>query len=217
MQGCCSALGSNSAASRVPSPFYKVLGLQSQEVRPGVVGLLRWNQRRFVSREVNLMQTTAKWATIASLASILLFTSSPLSAALRSKASVPVRMKSHSTQVMHARAGKSAGRTKSMRSSSRRFRGQQAIDQERTLQIQQALIREHYLSGVPTGEWDQATREAFVRLQADNNWQTKVVPDSRALIKLGLGPSAENLLNPESAAIATAQPRVNASAGVGAN
>jgi hypothetical protein len=27
------------------------------------------------------------------------------------------------------------------------------------------------------------------RLQADNGWQTKLVPDSRALIKLGLGPN----------------------------
>jgi hypothetical protein len=27
------------------------------------------------------------------------------------------------------------------------------------------------------------------KLQADNGWQTKLVPDSRALIKLGLGPS----------------------------
>ena len=28
------------------------------------------------------------------------------------------------------------------------------------------------------------------KLQADNGWQTKLVPDSRALIKLGLGPSS---------------------------
>lgn len=127
-------------------------------------------------------------------------------------------MKSHPTaHVSRARAGKTSGRTRSMRSSRPRFRGQQAIDQERTLQIQQALIREHYLSGVPTGEWDQATREALVRLQDENNWQTKVVPDSRALIKLGLGPSPQNLLNPESAAIASAQPSGNTSATTGAN
>jgi len=127
-------------------------------------------------------------------------------------------MKSHPTaHVSRARAGKTSGRARSLRSSRPRFRGQQAIDQERTLQIQQALIREHYLSGVPTGEWDQATREALVRLQGENNWQTKVVPDSRALIKLGLGPSPQNLLNPESAAIASAQPSGNTSAATGAN
>jgi hypothetical protein len=27
------------------------------------------------------------------------------------------------------------------------------------------------------------------KLQADNGWQTKIVPDSRAIIKLGLGPN----------------------------
>ena len=161
------------------------------------------------------MQSTAKWTAIAVFTSILLFCSSPLSAALRSK-SVPVRMKSHPTHISRTRAGK-AGRTKSLRSSRSRFRGQQAIDQERTLQIQQALIREHYLTGVPTGEWDQATREALIQLQKENNWQTKVVPDSRALIKLGLGPSPQNLLNPESAAIASAQPSVHTSSTTGAN
>ena len=37
------------------------------------------------------------------------------------------------------------------------------------------------------------------RYQADHGWQSKTVPDSRALIKLGLGPSKDHLLNPESA------------------
>ncbi len=30
---------------------------------------------------------------------------------------------------------------------------------------------------------------AMQKLQADNGWQTKLVPDSRAIIKLGLGPA----------------------------
>ena len=84
-----------------------------------------------------------------------------------------------------------------------KFRGQQSIDQARTMQIQQALIREHYLDGEATGEWNQTTRDALIRFQGDNHWQTKVLPDARALIKLGLGPSQQNLLNPESAAIAS--------------
>jgi hypothetical protein len=89
------------------------------------------------------------------------------------------------------------------RSSQPRFHGQQAIDSARTLEIQQALIREHYLTVEDaTGEWNQATRDALTRLQNDNHWQTRILPDSRALIKLGLGPSQQNLLNPESAAIA---------------
>jgi hypothetical protein len=37
------------------------------------------------------------------------------------------------------------------------------------------------------------------KYQADHGWQSKTVPDSRALIKLGLGPSKDHLLNPQSA------------------
>jgi len=77
--------------------------------------------------------------------------------------------------------------------------GQQKIDGQRAVQIQQALIREHYLSGAATGVWDNASQHAMERYQASNGWQTKEVPDSRALIKLGLGPDHEHLLNPESA------------------
>lgn len=73
--------------------------------------------------------------------------------------------------------------------------GQQAIDSDRTREIQEALIREHYLSGQPTGRFDESTKQALVRLQGDQGWQTKVVPDSRALIKLGLGPKHDNDLN----------------------
>jgi Putative peptidoglycan binding domain len=78
-------------------------------------------------------------------------------------------------------------------------RGQQKIDSERALAIQEALIRQHYLSGEATGTWNQASEAAMRRYQADNGWQSKTVPDSRALIKLGLGPSKDHLLNPESA------------------
>jgi hypothetical protein len=61
------------------------------------------------------------------------------------------------------------------------------------------LIREHYLQGKPSGKWDVATQKALQHYQSDNGWQSKTVPDSRALIKLGLGPDREHLLNPESA------------------
>lgn len=80
-------------------------------------------------------------------------------------------------------------------------RGQAAPDSDRTREIQMALIHEHYLSGEPSGSWDSETRAALTRYQADHGWQTKLVPDSRALIKLGLGPSREGLLNPDTAAI----------------
>jgi peptidoglycan hydrolase-like protein with peptidoglycan-binding domain len=61
---------------------------------------------------------------------------------------------------------------------------------ERATEIQTALIKQGYLSGEPTGVWDSQTSGAMAKLQGDNGWQTKVTPDSRALIKLGLGPTA---------------------------
>jgi len=88
---------------------------------------------------------------------------------------------------------------KHSRKKSARSRGQQKIDSERAQAIQEALIREHYLRGEPTGTWNQASEDAMRRYQADHGWQSKTVPDSRALIKLGLGPSKDHLLNPESA------------------
>jgi len=78
--------------------------------------------------------------------------------------------------------------------------GQQAIDEQRAREIQTALIQQKYLDGQPTGKWDQSTKDAMTRFQADHGWQTKVTPDSRALIVLGLGPKHENVLNPESLA-----------------
>jgi len=84
-------------------------------------------------------------------------------------------------------------------------RGQQKIDSERARQIQTALIREHYMNGEATGAWDATTESALRKFQADNGWQNKTVPDSRALIKLGLGPSHDHLLNPESAMTSTPQ------------
>jgi hypothetical protein len=83
-------------------------------------------------------------------------------------------------------------------------KGQKSISDDRTREIQAALIREKYLSGEPTGEMDGPTRQALIKLQQENGWQTKIVPDSRALIKLGLGPNHDNLLNPETAAVPSA-------------
>lgn len=150
-------------------------------------------------------------------ASALFLCTSPLSAALRSKPSY-TRLKAHSAAhfsrlssstrtsshsqetVTRYAAGKHSAKV--AHSSKPRCHGQQSIDSARTLEIQQALIREHYLQGDATGEWDQPTRDALVRFQDDNHWQTRILPDARALIKLGLGPSQQNLLNPETAAMA---------------
>src|SRR5580693_1728523 len=88
-------------------------------------------------------------------------------------------------------------------------RGQQKIDPQRAQEIQEALIREHYLSGEAAGTWNQTSEDAMRRYQADHGWQSKTVPDARALIKIGLGPSNDHLLNPESAM--TTEPVTHAS------
>jgi peptidoglycan hydrolase-like protein with peptidoglycan-binding domain len=66
--------------------------------------------------------------------------------------------------------------------------GQRTIDDARATQIQTSLIKSGYLSGEASGHWDPETQSAMQKFQADNGWQTKLIPDSRAIIKLGLGP-----------------------------
>ncbi len=89
------------------------------------------------------------------------------------------------------------------RHKTRRARGQQAIDSDRVTQIQQALIREHYLSGETNGNWDSTTVAAMQKYQADHGWQTKLMPDSRALKSLGLGPDYSTALNASGSSFAT--------------
>jgi peptidoglycan hydrolase-like protein with peptidoglycan-binding domain len=67
--------------------------------------------------------------------------------------------------------------------------GQRGIAPERATEIQTALIHANYLNGTPSGKWDSETEAAMQKYQADHGWQTKLTPDSRALIALGLGPS----------------------------
>lgn len=65
-----------------------------------------------------------------------------------------------------------------------------AIDDARASEIQTALVKAGYLE-TASGKWDGPSADAMRKLQGDNGWQTKLIPDSRALIKLGLGPGAE--------------------------
>ncbi len=68
------------------------------------------------------------------------------------------------------------------------WRRRVSISSNRATQIQQALVKAGYLTQA-SGYWDEATRLALKRYQADHHWQNRVVPDSRALIALGLGPT----------------------------
>ncbi len=118
------------------------------------------------------------------------------------KASSKASSKSSARGSKSAKARRSGKRRKVSSRSRRnwRRRGQQAIKPERTREIQAALIREKYLTGEPSGQWDERTKNAMARYQADHGWQSKRLPDSRALIGLGLGPTHDGLLNPESVA-----------------
>ncbi len=69
---------------------------------------------------------------------------------------------------------------------------QRAIEDARAAQIQTALANAGYLPGSTSGHWDLETESAMQKYQADKGWQTKLVPDSRALIMLGLGPIEAN-------------------------
>jgi hypothetical protein len=111
-----------------------------------------------------------------------------------------------------SRTAKSADDTTVTQSRSRRGRkavkvtrlhGQQGIDPARVTEIQQALIREHYLTNEANGTWDAETIAAMQKYQADNGWQTKLMPDSRALKKLGLGPDYSNAINASGSSFVT--------------
>ena len=105
----------------------------------------------------------------------------------------------HSTRV---RRGPTSARTshhsKAKSKKGKAVAGQRTIDPERATQIQTALIKAGYMQGTPSGQWDSQTAAAMQKMQADNGWQTKITPDSRALIKLGLGPQ-----NPTTASLST--------------
>ena len=137
----------------------------------------------------------------------------PQAAALDTSTSRPSSPPHQAKKKNAASSAKKTSKGKRSRKSKKK-RGQQAIDSPRAREIQEALIRQHYLEGEASGHWDAATEDALRRYQADQGWQTKTVPDSRALIKLGLGPSTDGLLNPESAMTAplNADPRANPSA-----
>jgi peptidoglycan hydrolase-like protein with peptidoglycan-binding domain len=121
-------------------------------------------------------------------------------------------------QASNAPQASSKAKSKSHRRRSRKgawkSHGQQGIQAERATAIQEALIREKYLTGEPTGQWDARTEAAMARYQADHGWQSKVTPDSRALIKLGLGPDYSDknmmLFVPKPAA---SEPVANSAAG----
>ena len=104
--------------------------------------------------------------------------------------SIPCLALSHSRRGPTARrlTGRHASRI-SAHPLARLSSGQHTIDDQRATQIQAALVTAGYLPSETSGHWDSATEAAMQKFQADNGWQTKFTPDSRAIIKLGLGPA----------------------------
>jgi peptidoglycan hydrolase-like protein with peptidoglycan-binding domain len=116
------------------------------------------------------------------------------------KAASKVGSTAHTKSANNSHGSKSRHGKKVVKSSWKSH-GQHGIESDRTRQIQEALIRQNYLSGEADGNWDSRTQDAMRRYQEDHGWQSKVLPDSRALIKLGLGPDHSGVLNPETAAV----------------
>lgn len=137
-------------------------------------------------------KTFSEW--IVALLLVALFALAPATASAKKRHPASKR------SVSHSKSSPTKGKGRHSRSRGNwRHRGQQKVDARRTQEIQEALVRSRYLEGEPSGVWNAQTEDALRRYQAANGWQSKVVPDSRALIKLGLGPSDKKLINPESA------------------
>ena len=60
------------------------------------------------------------------------------------------------------------------------------VPAERVTEIQAALIKAGYMSGEPSGEYDNATIEAMKRYQSDNGLQKTGRPSAHSLKKLGV-------------------------------
>ena len=141
-------------------------------------------------------------------ASLALFLSSALVAvpALASRVHKvsPSSSHAHLTKTSRSHRGHPGSRNASRKSHV--LHGQKAIDPARATEIQQALIREHYLTGDASGQWDSTTQAAMQKYQADQGWQTKLMPDSRALKKLGLGADYSTAINARTSSFAEPPP-----------
>ena len=115
-------------------------------------------------------------------------------------------MRTHQSGTSVRGTSRVKGRAARGAAKSHKIHGQQAIAPERVTEIQQALIKEHYLSGPANGEWDSSTLGAMQKYQSDQGWQTKLMPDSRALKKLGLGADYSNAINAKGSSFAAPSP-----------
>src|ERR1700735_3228898 len=79
-----------------------------------------------------------------------------LATAASAATSTQTKSKHHHSSTSHSSSSKHFVKTTS------RAHGQRTIDEERTAEIQTALIREHYLAGQPTGTGDKGPKTAML-------------------------------------------------------
>ena len=111
-------------------------------------------------------------------------------------ASKPAASKTKPASKRRRRASAPAGKSGKLRKTSARRRrpntyarlAHMQMDPARVENIQQALIGAGALQGPPTGRWDAGTHDAMARYQAENGFGVTGLPDSKSLMKLGLGP-----------------------------
>jgi peptidoglycan hydrolase-like protein with peptidoglycan-binding domain len=105
-----------------------------------------------------------------------------------SSAKKPSTVNKESPKPAGKRKVSSRSRKRSRRTSYRYRLSRLRLEPQRVEQIQRALIQAGCLNQEPTGRWDDPTRNAMRRYQADHGFPTTGLPEARSLMKLGLGP-----------------------------
>ena len=111
----------------------------------------------------------------------------------REVAPAPQSSPARKSTAQHLARGKSSRKPvrtsrRPRRISHKRRLAQLRLQPERVEEIQRALEKVGYLNEAPTGKWDEATRDAMHRYQADNGFPITGLPEAKSLMKLGLGP-----------------------------
>ena len=105
----------------------------------------------------------------------------------RSYASGVKRTPNHSTAYASQHRGATARNRRMRRLSGPQRLARLHLQPQRVQEIQQALIREGYLQGDATGQWDVRTRDAMLRYQTAHGFPATGLPEAKSLMKLGLG------------------------------
>jgi hypothetical protein len=102
------------------------------------------------------------------------------------------RVPNHTTAYASQHRVSSARNRYSKPAPARTLSGQQRLGHlhlqpQRVQEIQQALVREGYLQGDASGQWDSRTHDAMLRYQAMHGFPATGLPEAKSLMKLGLG------------------------------